>query len=162
MISNRDFSKICTDVTKVENYEDALNDQEEKYVLHHVLEWKYSSAELMTMNMYYHRPPEEFLFVKKYVHNSSSFIHIAKRYRVLDDFYCANAKSRSLDTIEKDIDELEEIIKSMDDKNNIIYRQRCKNLDYLKIAFEQKAKATNTYRPRWLKWTLRTDYNGSV
>lgn len=79
MISNSDYKYICTDVTKVENYEEALNDPEEKYVLHHVLEWKYSKAELKKMNMYYHRPPEEFLFVTEDTHKQSRWIHKARR-----------------------------------------------------------------------------------
>lgn len=67
---------ICDgDVTKIENYDKAVNDNTQCWVLHHRLETHFSDGvprpvnvrlsmnELKALNMYYNRPPEELIFL---------------------------------------------------------------------------------------------------
>lgn len=69
------YAKLyCTDYKKVENYEQAVND-ENKWHIHHRLETHFSDgterpknaqitkAELKALDMYNHRPPEELIFL---------------------------------------------------------------------------------------------------
>lgn len=53
----------CEDLSLIENYKEAIN-SEEKYHLHHRLGEKYSVKELKKMNMYYHRPACELIFLR--------------------------------------------------------------------------------------------------
>lgn len=80
--------KYCTDFTKVENYELAKADMTQTWVCHHRLETRFSDGtprpksaflgmqELIALDMYYNRPPEELIFLTRKdhmkLHNSSS------------------------------------------------------------------------------------------
>lgn len=80
--------KYCTDFTKVENYELAKVDTTQVWVCHHRLETQFSDGtsrpksaflgmqELIALDMYYNRPPEELIFLTRKehanLHNSSS------------------------------------------------------------------------------------------
>lgn len=67
------YNNICKDITKVENYEEALNSSE-SWELHHRLETHtlsgkrrtkdISKSELISKKKYYHRPPEELIFLR--------------------------------------------------------------------------------------------------
>lgn len=61
MISIKQLEKYCSgDFTKIENYEEAVNDPEVMWHCHHRLEEQgYSAKELMEMKRYYKVPPEE-------------------------------------------------------------------------------------------------------
>lgn len=73
---------FCKDYTKIENYELAVNDPNEIWVLHHRLETHFSdgtprskdvqltASELKALNMYYNRPPEELIFLTRVEHGS--------------------------------------------------------------------------------------------
>ena len=73
MISKR-ISYICEDFEKIENYEQAIADTENMWICHHRLELDEEGHRLNTMqqlkakNMYYHRPPEELIFLTKADH----------------------------------------------------------------------------------------------
>lgn len=79
MISPKIY-KYCKDYTKIENYEKAVNDETQKWDLHHRLETHFSDGterpinarisykELIALNMYYSRPPEEFIFLTRKEH----------------------------------------------------------------------------------------------
>lgn len=77
MISTHGRMKMyCKDeLSKIENYYDAVNDKENKWVLHHRLEltlngeFAHTQAELIRMNMYYHRPAFELIFLKENEHH---------------------------------------------------------------------------------------------
>lgn len=69
MITSR-ITRLCKDYTKIENYEQAVNDPDKIWVLHHRLEIYFSMNELKTLNMYYNRPPEELIFMTRAEHNS--------------------------------------------------------------------------------------------
>lgn len=58
----------------IEGYEDAISSPE-KYVCHHVLEWKYSVDELKAMNRYETVTAEELMFVPASIHSASLYLH---------------------------------------------------------------------------------------
>ena len=65
MIANiKKLEKYCEDYTKIENYDEALHSPL-RYDLHHrheISESK-SASDLIAENLYYHRPPEELIFL---------------------------------------------------------------------------------------------------
>lgn len=72
------WNKYCTDITKIENYEKAKADNFKGWVRHHRLETHTSDgekrlvqitpAELIALGVYYKRPPEEFIWLKRNEH----------------------------------------------------------------------------------------------
>ena len=66
MISVKISMDYCSeDLSRIENYELALDDKEEVWQIHHKLEAFYSAAELKAMNLYYERPAKELIFVTR-------------------------------------------------------------------------------------------------
>lgn len=73
--------KFCKDYTRIENYDKAVNDPDETWLLHHRLETHFSDgierpynahlsrAELIGLDMYYNRPPEELIFLTRSDHS---------------------------------------------------------------------------------------------
>lgn len=69
----------CNDVSLIENYEKAISDTENKWVIHHRLETHNSNGErrlvdlseqeLIALGIYYNRPAEELIFLTKYEHD---------------------------------------------------------------------------------------------
>lgn len=86
MINTKE-SDYCKDLSKVENYEKALNSPE-KWDVHHRLETHFSDGtlrplnarlsykELIALKMYYNRPPEELIFMK---HSEHMKLHLTGR-----------------------------------------------------------------------------------
>ena len=69
------FNKYCCeDLSLIENYEQAINDKENKWDCHHRLETdlKLSANELKARNMYYNRPASELIFL---THTEHTKIH---------------------------------------------------------------------------------------
>lgn len=75
------MDKYCDkDITKIENYEQAMNDETQTWDCHHRLETHFSDGterpknaqlsadELKALDMYYNRPPEELVFLTKLEH----------------------------------------------------------------------------------------------
>lgn len=77
------------DITKIENYEQAINDESQTWDCHHRLESHFSDGtarpkgaflsieELKALDMYFNRPPEELIFLKTKDHislHSSNFV----------------------------------------------------------------------------------------
>ena len=62
--STKKLEKYCTDYTKIENYQEALKSPL-KFDLHHRLEISemQSASDLIFLHLYYHRPPEELIFL---------------------------------------------------------------------------------------------------
>lgn len=100
----KNIKQYCKDITKIENYEKAVNDSIQKWEVHHRLETHFSdgtprpltaqitSVELKALDMYYNRPPEELIFLTRSEHkklHQSAF--------VLDRY----GKKRSIETREK-------------------------------------------------------------
>ena len=61
---------------EIEGYEEAINDTEELYIPHHVLEWKFSSSELKAMDRYWEVSKEELIWIPRSVHNNNEILHI--------------------------------------------------------------------------------------
>lgn len=63
------LEKYCTDYQNIQNYEDAVKSPL-RYDLHHRLEISEnkSSKDLIFLHLYYHRPPEELIFLEHSEH----------------------------------------------------------------------------------------------
>lgn len=83
MISNLHTKEYCKDdISKIENYDLAIADESQLYVLHHRLETHFadgqlrpidarlSKAELINLGMYFHRPANELIFMTRSDHTS--------------------------------------------------------------------------------------------
>lgn len=75
MINVKLAEKYCKDdITKIENYYNAINDTENIWELHHRLEltldndFANTKTDLIRFNMYYNRPYFELIFLSKTVH----------------------------------------------------------------------------------------------
>ena len=74
---------FCSEPSKIENYDKAIADTTQIWKCHHRLETHTSDGErrlvdltpeeLMALDMYYHRPPEEFVFLTSKDHQSLHF-----------------------------------------------------------------------------------------
>lgn len=62
--------KTCPELEKVQNYELALADNFNGWVLHHILGEKYKKSELLKLNLYFGRPAIEFKFLRCGEHSS--------------------------------------------------------------------------------------------
>ena len=65
------------EIEDIEGYNEALSSSE-IYVIHHVLEWKYTAAELKAMGRYWNVNPNELIFMPKSLHSASKYIHKGK------------------------------------------------------------------------------------
>lgn len=77
MICKYNVKKYCRDdISKIENYEQAINDKEHKWDCHHRLEltldgeYAHNIEDLKRMGMYYDRPYFELIFIKHSEHVS--------------------------------------------------------------------------------------------
>ena len=68
MISIEKVSKFCKDYTQIENYEDAVNDQSQVWVCHHILGEILTSEQLKDHDFYYDVPPCMLKFVTRAEH----------------------------------------------------------------------------------------------
>lgn len=73
MISVYFSKKYCKDdISKIENYEKAINDKNEIWICHHRMEIREdyinTSKDLQNMNLYYNRPAEELIFLTRKEH----------------------------------------------------------------------------------------------
>ena len=68
MISIEKVNKFCKDYTKIENYEEAVNDQSQVWVCHHILGEILTSEQLKDHDFYYDVPPCMLKFVTRAEH----------------------------------------------------------------------------------------------
>ena len=68
MISIEKVSKFCKDYTKIENYEEAVNDKSQVWVCHHILGEILTSEQLKDHDFYYDVPPCMLKFVTRAEH----------------------------------------------------------------------------------------------
>lgn len=73
MINEIQAYAFCVeDIKLIENYKEALNDPNETWVCHHKLgiggDYCNSVDELKLMNLYFHRPAKELVFMKRHDH----------------------------------------------------------------------------------------------
>lgn len=74
MINLNKVKSYCKDFQKIENFLEAYNDLNETWHCHHRLElhndYENSMEDLIMMNLYYNRPPEELIFIRASEHIS--------------------------------------------------------------------------------------------
>ena len=80
--STKILEKYCTDYQNIENYEEAVKSQL-KYDLHHRLEISEnkSASDLKFLHLYYHRPPEELIFLEHGEHQRLHKANISEETR---------------------------------------------------------------------------------
>ena len=95
MISEPNAKQYCRDdISKIENYEQAINDKENKWVVHHRLEFTVNGEfahtwkELKKLGMYWKRPYFELIFMRAKEHiqlhkNSKSLSPEARRKMIV-------------------------------------------------------------------------------
>ena len=75
------------------SYEEMLNSKE-MYILHHVLEWKYTRKELEEMGRYKKCPANELIWVKRSTHNGNKILHKDFFKYNTNETYKENLKNR--------------------------------------------------------------------
>lgn len=71
MINERYAKEFCKDdISKIENYELAINDKTQVWHCHHRRETIYSKKDLIEIGEYYNRPAIELIFLTPFEHNS--------------------------------------------------------------------------------------------
>jgi len=90
--NSRSKNCYCSEPSKIENYDKAIENTTQIWECHHRLETHTSDGErrlvdltpleLKALDMYYHRPPEEFIFLTKEDHVS---LHSRYRNQKLDE-----------------------------------------------------------------------------
>ena len=69
MINERKVKRFCKDYTKIENYEEAVDDQSQVWHCHHILGEILSREQLKDHDFYYNVPPCMLKFVTRAEHN---------------------------------------------------------------------------------------------
>lgn len=83
MLSKTRLNKYCNgDISLIANYYDALNDKNEIWVCHHILEQYYTLKELKKKNLYYNVNPEALIFIRKSEHQGNTKIHKGCKNRI--------------------------------------------------------------------------------
>lgn len=75
MINERNAKMFCSeDISRIENYQEAISDEERMWEIHHRRECDengrtlFTSKQLIEMNLYYKRPASELIFVTRSMH----------------------------------------------------------------------------------------------
>lgn len=150
----------CEDISLIENYERALNDENEVYVVHHRLEIELnvSGKELIEMGLYYNRPADELILLTKSEHSS---LHGKHAIGELNNFYGHNhsdeTKKRQSE-IRKEYwlthETSEETKKKMSDANkgeqNGFYGKTHTKKQKEKWSKERRGENSPTYGSRWM------------
>ena len=86
------YKSYCENIEQVENYELALNDDFKEWDCHHRLETHnydgerrlvdISCKELKALGMYYDRPPEELIFMRRRDHLTLHNANVTRRQRI--------------------------------------------------------------------------------
>lgn len=72
----RKWKKICANFEQIENYEKAKAENFHSWVIHHKLGIDMSRKQLIDLDLYYDRPIDELIFMKKSDH---SRLHIIEK-----------------------------------------------------------------------------------
>ena len=96
MINEQNAYAFCKeDIKLIENYEQAINDNENIWVCHHRRGTIYSANDLIAIGEYYHRPAVELIFMKREDH-----ISLHSKIQIRDEKY-RNAISEGLKKSDK-------------------------------------------------------------
>ena len=118
MINLRKVKKFCKDYTRIENYEEAVNDTTQVWHCHHILGEILSREQLLDHDFYYDVPPCMLKFVTKREHRQ---IH-------------QNGKNRSKETCKKI---------SESQKGNVNKKGKTKSI--FGKAFQEHYEITSSY-----------------
>lgn len=78
MINESSAKKFCKDdISKIENYDKAINDQTETWICHHRLGLVHSSKELERLGLYENRPADELIFLTHSEHSRLHGLHMS-------------------------------------------------------------------------------------
>lgn len=94
MINLRSVNLYCNgDITLIENYHEAINDNNETWICHHKLEIELQlfSYDLIKKNLYFNRPPEELMFIKK---NDHIKLHASKHNSFKNKHHTQETKNK--------------------------------------------------------------------
>lgn len=83
MVNLKNLEIYCTDYENIENFQEALNDEEELWIPHHKLEMFFTMHELMKMGRYIDIPARELILIKRSEHNANAFLH--KSHRIANE-----------------------------------------------------------------------------
>lgn len=81
MINLKNVKKICKDYTRIENYEEAVNDTTQTWICHHILGEILTAEQLIAHEFYYDVPPCVLKFVTKSEHQK---IHHNNKHRSIN------------------------------------------------------------------------------
>ena len=83
MICEDTVTHYCKDsISQIRNYEQAINDKDNMWECHHILELhpdgteRFTKQSLITLNLYYNRPAKELVFLKQSEHRR---LHMSNR-----------------------------------------------------------------------------------
>ena len=82
MIGNSIKSYCKDDISLIENYDKAINDKDNMWECHHILELhpdgseRFSKQSLISLDLYYNRPANELIFIKQSEHRR---LHMSNR-----------------------------------------------------------------------------------
>lgn len=149
MISN-EVRKYCRKIYHhlIENYEEAIN-SEEMYICHHRKEITedgrnaFTADELIDLGEYYHRPPEELIFLTKSAHKALHMAANNKDNGVTDEHKREMTKARQKRYREKHRDKI----------NQKSRERYANNAEYRKARKEQHKKWIEN-NPNWNKEKL--------
>ena len=94
MINTEGVNLYCNgDITLIENYYEAINDSNETWICHHKLEIELQlfSYELIKKNLYFNRPPEELMFIKR---NDHMKLHASKHNSFKNKHHTQETKNK--------------------------------------------------------------------
>lgn len=94
MINTEGVNLYCNgDITLIENYYEAINDPNETWICHHKLEIELQlfSYELIKKNLYFNRPPEELMFIKR---NDHMKLHASKHNSFKNKHHTQESKNK--------------------------------------------------------------------
>lgn len=143
MISNHGILKMyCRDdLSKIENYEQAINDKENKWVIHHRLEFTldgefaHTKQDLIRMGMYWKRPYFELIFMKDIDHRK---LHgkIVNNYRTEETINKIRQKSIGHSFTEETLKKISETVKQRWKEG--VYNLKCHTPEHNKAISEAR------------------------
>lgn len=153
------IKQICSgDITKIENYSEAINDYKFTWNLHHRLGANHSVKELKDNNMYLHRPPEELIFLPP------KDIFAREGYLIKRGHQSTHAEARRCKDAEFEFDCYIERLSRRDKRDKIISSPVqfeswiASHLTYMKIKYRLDAEGISNMTGISKDWIEQIDF----